>query len=1223
MSLKALIIGVGQREKDHACMVCTEHDAIQLNENLIKHCNVPGKNIYLFAGENATSQKINEGIEALGKDLIADEESDCLIIYFSGHAEKIEAHGVTEYRLICRAENDFLRSDLFIEKIKNLNAKAILFAFDCCHSNGINIPLSESSKENLNASFNRVILSSCREAETSLTASPVSLFTFALINGLVGDAISKESDEVRILDLALYVREVVKDRSGGHAQTPMIEILNDQSISNFSLVKPSLEIKSYKDLPFTTLKLCGSEKTIEYKGKESVAKDPEFREWIESLTINVRDSVVNLDARGATINIENPNSPIVGSPKDNHRLLQYGFKKMELSQFEYFCKIFNQEKGLKLVVRREQFYSIYKNEHKLFVFCIQKSIHPLVAKQINSKLGEFEGYEKILINSKKIKGNPRKRLKELFPTFKIFDVGYILYTLEKSYNRNENEDFISYAYQIGIEKIRENPAINIEVDSEDNYRAFNSNKNFIELDVHKIISNQKHDPEKIKEILDAVSAKDSNLSIDDVLYIKETHDEHFNAEHIFPVLLTLYLKRILNEKIGVEEIEILNSLLEKSKFDYPTLKDRRSRSVLFSIINYVSYSQSFVAQTDEFGRLLRILFKLDAQYWYPRTLDLYFNLKLNNDTLGRKIKKLIDEYLKFNDDLFYQRMRDYVVFPKATIERFKSKEVLFSEIENNLRVCTNSFQCSWYLKIYDHYSFFLHQIESSYMSRLEEQLKLLKSIKQRVRQGSARLLFIQMIVYLDLYKLTFDIKFLEEFERLYLKHSNILNIYYRNRLQLKYALSLYSKIVAKKDFSNGSYTFFKEKNWELKFKEFTLLYNESLEGCEDIFVKQKGRSKRKLFYNALIKYIKLQFNHNFKTQIENNILYASKFNELISVFEFSTEYQNTVCGSYLDFYGSELKASPTSYCRMFTTLGFVNFDRMPEESVEDLKIALKAPAEIIIKNGIGIFRFLHKMLTYYEYENQNKVSKKSVQKLLKKATKKVSEPLSKNMYFWVYIYGLDFEFESDNFDFLKRIYSLFNEKIILYFSDNEGFSIPINEISDVCKEYAAKASLANICSNFLNYSEIWNFFGTMIIDKAEAEDFPDKSIYDMASKFYAVGLYISRDNSLYDQKYSFNYINAMSNSMTYRKIVDRKFYFDVLHFLTEGNVERFIHAAGRTMSFFRLLNKNSNCFSEADLAHLDKVLYKNQWMKNQLHLCKSLTARIDKAHEKKWRQSNR
>lgn len=238
----ALLIGVGQRHDDVPAIAVTAEDAARLEAELNTRCGFPQPNIRALRASDASRLNILRQLDALAADTRA-READLVILFFSGHGLR----GADQSFLIGYdtdrndIDNTAIDGDVFIKKINKINARAVLVLLNCCHSGAIladgyqrtGIPFE---KDEFIQKPNRAIITACTNTELAYTSTPLSVFTYALVEGLAGVHL-KHSDkkEVTLFDLAMFVREEVVWLSKGK-QHPELEVLQSAQTANFEIV---------------------------------------------------------------------------------------------------------------------------------------------------------------------------------------------------------------------------------------------------------------------------------------------------------------------------------------------------------------------------------------------------------------------------------------------------------------------------------------------------------------------------------------------------------------------------------------------------------------------------------------------------------------------------------------------------------------------------------------------------------------------------------------------------------------------------------------------------------------------------------------------------------------------------------------------------------------------------------------------------------------------------
>jgi Caspase domain len=292
----AVIVGIGQRTEDSLNMTITSKDAKRVAIELEERCDIPKENISLFVDKNATKNNILNGLD----DLITKtkhEQAEMIWIYFSGHGYLHPKEIEHSFFLICNdTKNAHIQKTAisgidFTDKLNQIDSKKILLLLDCCHSGGainsrINIPIKTESLKNTS---NRIVIAASHAEEVAFISNPLSVFTYALIEGLAGKYFKETDKHVTIFDLAMYIRERVFPLSK-RQQRPQIHAINDESTHNFILVsypngKPLL---SAFDEDFTLSDGKGKSIVTDIQ----VEQDDDYRGTFDWLLLN-QNSIVN------------------------------------------------------------------------------------------------------------------------------------------------------------------------------------------------------------------------------------------------------------------------------------------------------------------------------------------------------------------------------------------------------------------------------------------------------------------------------------------------------------------------------------------------------------------------------------------------------------------------------------------------------------------------------------------------------------------------------------------------------------------------------------------------------------------------------------------------------------------------------------------------------------------------------------------------------------------
>lgn len=296
----ALLIGVGKRQDDEQAMAITATDAEKLASELEKRCDVELENIHCLTNEKATKTHILNKLQ----QLVNDSEGipiDTLWIYFSGHGYQQIINNAKEYYLIC---NDTVKANItdtsiagndFVNGINQINASKVIVLLDCCHAGGIstmhksNIPFDS---DQLLEKQNRVIISASHAEQVAFISQPVSLFTYALIEGIAGNYFQEGDKHVSLFDLAMYIRERVYPLSK-RKQQPKLNVFENSKTENFSILcyphgKP---LTPAFDTQFI---LCdGHGKTLDTRGE--IEKDMAYRNQYLWLQKNINSGNIHAE----------------------------------------------------------------------------------------------------------------------------------------------------------------------------------------------------------------------------------------------------------------------------------------------------------------------------------------------------------------------------------------------------------------------------------------------------------------------------------------------------------------------------------------------------------------------------------------------------------------------------------------------------------------------------------------------------------------------------------------------------------------------------------------------------------------------------------------------------------------------------------------------------------------------------------------------------------------
>lgn len=250
---RALLIGIGQGypgrlELPRVVRADAEGVARVLTDPAL--CGYPEKNVQLLLDEQATRANIIEGLHRLAS---TGRPGDTVFLFFSGHGcqRTLEPDAGT---YLCPVDFDSddprgtgIETNELSTLIGTIPAARVVVVLDACHSEGAVFLKTVEEEKRLTFGFRnpaldklatgagRVVLSSCKDEETSMTyvEKGHSLFTYFLLNGLRGASMDRGDGLIRVLDLFHYVsEEVPRNARSGHKQHP---VLKAHAETNFPL----------------------------------------------------------------------------------------------------------------------------------------------------------------------------------------------------------------------------------------------------------------------------------------------------------------------------------------------------------------------------------------------------------------------------------------------------------------------------------------------------------------------------------------------------------------------------------------------------------------------------------------------------------------------------------------------------------------------------------------------------------------------------------------------------------------------------------------------------------------------------------------------------------------------------------------------------------------------------------------------------------------------------
>jgi ActR/RegA family two-component response regulator len=230
----ALLVGVG------ADLPVTVQDATALHELLVdpQRCAYPPEQVLLLTEAQATRQAMLASLDQLSAYAQADADAT-VVVYFSGHGIRTPGSYLVPYGFdLSNLSDSALSGAEFTAKLRAIPSRKLLVLLDCCHSGGLAEAKAGLRKEaippELNAALTpgsgRVVIASSRRDEYSYTGTPYSVFTGALREALAGQGAAEPDGFAYMADVALYVAQVVPERTAGK-QHPVLKLASADSFA--------------------------------------------------------------------------------------------------------------------------------------------------------------------------------------------------------------------------------------------------------------------------------------------------------------------------------------------------------------------------------------------------------------------------------------------------------------------------------------------------------------------------------------------------------------------------------------------------------------------------------------------------------------------------------------------------------------------------------------------------------------------------------------------------------------------------------------------------------------------------------------------------------------------------------------------------------------------------------------------------------------------------------
>jgi hypothetical protein len=243
----ALLIGVGSyAHTPHLDVPITVADAQAVAQVLRdpRFCGYPAAQVAVLHDTKATSAGILGALDALATRAGLQ---DTVVLFYSGHGDfgdDGEYHLTTHETRVAGGKvvaGTGISQKLLLEKLRGLRARRALLIFNACHSGAVvpalgaadvpppgQNPPDELTSALLATGTGRIIISASRAAQLSyIGAGKQTLFTQALVKGLLGQGVQGRNGYISAFDLYMHIYTTVSEqvrRDYGTAQEPELTV---------------------------------------------------------------------------------------------------------------------------------------------------------------------------------------------------------------------------------------------------------------------------------------------------------------------------------------------------------------------------------------------------------------------------------------------------------------------------------------------------------------------------------------------------------------------------------------------------------------------------------------------------------------------------------------------------------------------------------------------------------------------------------------------------------------------------------------------------------------------------------------------------------------------------------------------------------------------------------------------------------------------------------------
>jgi hypothetical protein len=304
-STYALVIGISNY-KEITPLQFADKDAVAFAE-FLKMQHVQEQNIKLFLNEDATRLHIVDEISTLSNQM---KPNDRFYFYFGGHGD-LEAqisHDNSLLLLYNSYKTGYFKGDEFLqlselrEWFENMSKRKIevVFIADACHSGGLiggNEGVEKTQKALLENWKNITKILSCKNNEYSLEGKQWGggrgLFSFHLVNGLLGRADDNKDKTISLGELGNYLKNNVVPQANPNVQTPVI-MGNEKQQLSFANSEGLQKLEEMERKSFALMTDVNTKNNIDKLKSSLIKLDTTIVETYKNFSKALKDKRVNI-----------------------------------------------------------------------------------------------------------------------------------------------------------------------------------------------------------------------------------------------------------------------------------------------------------------------------------------------------------------------------------------------------------------------------------------------------------------------------------------------------------------------------------------------------------------------------------------------------------------------------------------------------------------------------------------------------------------------------------------------------------------------------------------------------------------------------------------------------------------------------------------------------------------------------------------------------------------